>query len=241
MAALQKVEFAEGLFGYEVGPKTAPAIVVIQEWWGVNQTIKDHAAYLAEELGFRCLVPDLYKGTVAVEVLEAEHNMNNLDFPNAVKELSAAATYLKATGSPKVGVIGFCMGGALSLASIEHAADVSAGVVCYGLPPSAICDPSKVTKPVQGHFGEKDNLVGFSDAESAKKVEATIKAAGNAAAEFHIYSEVGHAFLNSTPAPHASFDARQATQGFPPYRKDQASLAWGRIKAFFQEHIAAEE
>merc|ERR1712226_1563993 len=51
------------------------------------------------ELGFRCLVPDLYKGTVAVEVLEAEHNMNNLDFPGAVKELSAAATYLKATAA----------------------------------------------------------------------------------------------------------------------------------------------
>lgn len=241
MAALQKVEFAEGLFGYEVGEKSAPGIVVIQEWWGVNDTIKEHAAYLAQELGFRCLVPDLYKGTVAVEVMEAEHNMSSLDFPNAVKELSTAATYLKTTGSPKIGVIGFCMGGALSLASIEHAADVSAGVVCYGLPPGAICEPSKVCKPVQGHFGEKDNLTGFSDPESAKKVEATIKGGGNSDVEFFIYPEVGHAFLNSTPAPHASFEVRQEKQGFPPYHKDQATVAWGRITDFFKKHLAKEE
>ena len=83
---------------------------------------------------------------------------------------AAAATYLKKTGSPKVGCIGYCMGGALSLASIQHAKDISCGVVCYGLPPQAICDPTKVTKPVQGHFGEEDNLEGFSDAKSAKKV-----------------------------------------------------------------------
>ena len=62
------------------------------------------------------------------------------------------------------------MGGALSLAAIQHSEDVCCGVVCYGLPPAAICDPSKVAKPVQGHFGDKDEMKGFSDVETAKQV-----------------------------------------------------------------------
>jgi len=170
---MEKVTFGDGLFGYEVGTKTAPAILVVQEWWGVNDTIKEHAAYLSKQLGARCLIPDLYKGTVGVTVEEAQHSMENLDFPGAVKELTAAAAYLRSTGSPKVGCIGFCMGGALTLAATQHADDVAAGVVCYGLPPNAICDPSKVTKPVSMHFGEEDAMEGFSDVASAKAVGGT--------------------------------------------------------------------
>lgn len=60
----------------------------MQEWWGVNDTIKEHAAYLSKQLGARCLIPDLYKGTVGVTVEEAQHSMENLDFPGAVKELT---------------------------------------------------------------------------------------------------------------------------------------------------------
>lgn len=165
------------------------------------------------------------------------------------------------------------MGGALSLACVQHAEDISCGVVCYGLPPAAICDPSRITKPVQGHFGEEDNLAGFSDKASAQKVlclesllrsrrgcpvlhgvidharevnaecltlqmEQALKEAGSLA-EFFIYPGVGHAFLNSTPAPHASFEARKEAQGFPPYDETQAEIAWGRIKAFFKDQIMA--
>jgi len=233
---MEKVAFGEGLFGYEVGPKTAPAIMVVQEWWGVNDTIKEHAIYLSEQLSARCLIPDLYKGTVGVTVEEAQHSMENLDFPGAVKELTAAASYLKGSGSPKVGCIGFCMGGALTLAATQHADDVTAGVVCYGIPPSAICDPSSITKPVSMHFGEEDQMTGFSDVETAQKVEATLKAAG-AAVELFTYPGVGHAFLNSSPAPHASFEARKETQGFPPYDSTQAQLAWSRIIAFLKKRV----
>jgi dienelactone hydrolase len=60
----------------------------LQEWWGVNDTIKEHAIYLSEQLSARCLIPDLYKGTVGVTVEEAQHSMENLDFPGAVKELT---------------------------------------------------------------------------------------------------------------------------------------------------------
>lgn len=92
----RKVEFAPGLFGYEIGDRSAPGIVAIQEWWGVNDTIKDHASYLSKELDARCLIPDLYKGKVGVTVEEAEHSMANLDFPAAVKELAGVVPSFRA-------------------------------------------------------------------------------------------------------------------------------------------------
>ena len=70
------------------------------------------------------------------------------------------------------------------------------------------------------------------------QVEATLKA-GGADAEFFAYPGVGHAFLNSTPLPFSSFDAREAKQGFPPYSEEQATIAWGRITEFFKKNILA--
>ena len=90
----------------------------MQEWWGLTDTVKAHATHISEKGGFRVLVPDIYKGKLGVDVEEAHHLMSNLDFPAAVEEISAAATHLKAEGSSKVGVVGFCMGGALAMGSL---------------------------------------------------------------------------------------------------------------------------
>ena len=96
------------------GSKNAPAIVVIQEWWGMNGQIKKVADTL-KEAGYRALVPDLYKGKVALDENEAKHLMMDLNFLDAVKEdIRGAVQYLKSTGSNKVAVTGFCMGGALT-------------------------------------------------------------------------------------------------------------------------------
>lgn len=86
-----------------------------------SQTVKAQAERIAAG-GYRCLVPDLYKGELAESAEEASHLMGSLDMKLAVGELSEAAQFLRAEGSPRVGVVGFCMGGALSLAAAQHAA-----------------------------------------------------------------------------------------------------------------------
>src|SRR5262249_61972911 len=103
--------------GFYVEPAvgaTAPGIVVIQEWWGLNDQIKGVAQQLAGE-GYRALVPDLYRGSVALQANEAEHLMQGLNFGDAAtQDIRGAVQYLKQS-SPKVGVTGFCMGGALTV------------------------------------------------------------------------------------------------------------------------------
>ena len=109
------------------GPVGAPAVIVIQEWWGVNDNVKALASTIAEKGGFRVLIPDIYKGAIGVDKEEASHMMGNLDFPGAVQEISQAAAYLKEEGSPSVGVTGFCMGGALTLGSLAASPDIACG------------------------------------------------------------------------------------------------------------------
>jgi carboxymethylenebutenolidase len=99
----------------EEGEAPLPGIVVIQEWWGLNDQIKGVADKLLAS-GYRALVPDLYRGKVALAANEAEHLMTGLDFGDAAgQDVRGAVQHLKASGSPKVGVTGFCMGGALTL------------------------------------------------------------------------------------------------------------------------------
>lgn len=101
------------------------------------------------------LIPDLYNGKLTADKEEAHHLMSNLDFPKALAELGEAAEYLRSTGSSKVGVVGFCMGGALSFATAQHA-NVDCAAPFYGTPPAAICEVEKIKVPVQAHFGMKD-------------------------------------------------------------------------------------
>eukprot|EP00854_Cymbomonas_tetramitiformis_P012709 gene12709-15027_t len=99
--AMEKVSFGDSLPGYIVGPKGAPGVLLLQEWWGVNDIVKAQAQELSAKANVRCLVPDLYKGKIGVDAEEASHLMDNLDFMNAVEEMKAAVAYLKAEGSPK--------------------------------------------------------------------------------------------------------------------------------------------
>ena len=112
----------QALNGYLVEPAqgaAAPGLVVIQEWWGLNDQIKGVAERLAGA-GYRALVPDLYRGKLALEANEAEHLMNDLDFADAAgQDIRGAVQYLKTSGSSKVGVTGFCMGGALTVLSLS--------------------------------------------------------------------------------------------------------------------------
>ena len=113
----------------------APGVVVIQEWWGLDDEVISVADRLATA-GYRALVPDLYRGKLALEANEAEHLMNDLNFGDAAsQDIRGAVQYLKATGSSKVAVTGFCMGGALTILAACSVPELDATIVWYGNPP----------------------------------------------------------------------------------------------------------
>ncbi|RBJ66507.1 dienelactone hydrolase family protein, partial [Pseudomonas sp. MWU12-2534b] len=147
------------LQGYLATPaKTegAPAVVVIQEWWGLNDQIRGVADRLAR-CGYFALVPDLYRGKSTVEEEEANHLMTGLYSGDAAaRDLPGARTHLTALASG-VAETGDCMGGALPLRSLQ-VADADAGVTWYGYPPLDYLDPAKLKVPLMGHWSTQDAL-----------------------------------------------------------------------------------
>ena len=124
----------QGYLAEAAGGTKAPAIVVLQEWWGLNDQIRGVADRLSSA-GFNALVPDLYRGKSTVESEEAHHLMSALDFGDAAsQDIRGAVQFLKGRSS-KVGITGFCMGGALTLLSLTQSPEIDAGVVWYGCPP----------------------------------------------------------------------------------------------------------
>src|SRR3989440_11272528 len=146
--------------GYSAEPEKgskAPGIVVIQEWWGLNDQIKGVADKMAQA-GYRALVPDLYRGKVALEANEAEHLMKGLNFGDAAgQDIRGAVQYLKQS-SPKVGVTGYCVGGALTILASVFVPEVDAAVAWYGFPPLDFVDASKIKAPLMGHFAIHDGF-----------------------------------------------------------------------------------
>ena len=131
------------------------AVVVIQEWWGVNEQIRGVAERFASA-GFTALVPDLYRGKSTVEAEEAHHLMTGLNFGDAAsQDVRGAVQYLKAAklGSGKVGVTGFCMGGALTVLASTMVPEADAAVVWYGYPPLEYVDASKIRHAADGALG----------------------------------------------------------------------------------------
>ena len=213
--------------GYLAEPSNkpnAPGVVVIQEWWGMDDQIKEVADRFATA-GYRALVPDLYRGKLALEANEAEHLMNDLNFGDAAsQDIRGAVQYLKATGSPKVGVTGFCMGGALTILSACFVPELDATVVWYGNPPAEYVDAKNITKPMMGHWSMQDEF--FSPA-GVDELEQKLKAAG-AHHEFHRY-DAKHAFANP----------KSDSRGLAPlqYHPEAAEMAWQRSLEFFKKHL----
>ena len=206
----------EGYLAGPAGNEQAPGIVVIQEWWGLNDQIKGVADRFAG-LGYRALVPDLYKGKVAVEAAEANHLMTNLNFADAAtQDIRGAAQHLKKS-SAKVGVVGFCMGGALTIVSAMYVAEGDAYSSWYGFPPDEAGDVKTIRKPLQLHLAEDDQA--FSP-EQARALEAKLRE-GKVPFESYWY-KAGHAFGNETG---------------PNYNPEAAKLAWERTTNFFAKHL----
>ena len=125
----------EGYLAQPLDKANAPGVVVLQEWWGLDDEVKSVADRLAKA-GYRALVPDLYRGKLALEANEAEHLMSGLNFGDAAsQDIRGAVQHLKATGSKKVAVTGFCMGGALTVLSACNIPELDGTIVWYGYPP----------------------------------------------------------------------------------------------------------
>jgi carboxymethylenebutenolidase len=213
-----------GYLAEPAGGGKAPGIVVIQEWWGLNDQIKGVADKLAKA-GYRALVPDLYRGKSTVDAEEATHLMNGLNFADAAsQDIRGAAQYLKKSGSPKVGVTGFCMGGALTVLSAVNVPEMDAGVIWYGYPPLEYVDASKIKAPLLGHFGTRDMAFPIAKVD---ELEKKLRAA-NVKFEFHRY-DAKHAFANET--------ADEKKLDMLKYDPKAAELAWKRTMDFLAKHL----
>ena len=213
--------------GYMVDPaqgNSAPGIVVIQEWWGLNDQIKGVADQFAAA-GYRVLVPDLYRGKLTLDAAEAEHLMNDLDFGDAAgQDIRGAVQYLKNTGSPRVGVNGYCMGGALTVLAAVFVAESDANTTWYGYPPLEYVDTGKIKAPMLGHWGTRDQFFAISGVDA---LEEKLKQAG-VGYEFYRY-DAKHAFANEES------DSRNLPRlGYNP---EAAKLAWQRTIAFFDKQL----
>lgn len=202
---------------------THPAIVVIQEWWGLVPHIKDVVERFARE-DFIALAPDLYHGQIASEPDEARKIAMALDRERAVQEIGAAASYLAGldgVAPRKVGVVGWCMGGGLALSAA--AANGSLGVaVCFYGRPLAREDVARLRVPVLGLYAEHDHGI---TPDAVRSFESDLRAQG-IEHQIHIYPGTQHAFFNDT------------RPGI--YHQEAATDAWTKTLAWFRAHLPGD-
>jgi carboxymethylenebutenolidase len=211
--------------GYLAVPESGkgPGIVVLQEWWGLEDHIRGVVDRFASE-GFLALAPDLYHGETTDQPDEAQQKMMAMNMDQAEKEMRGAVDYLsehEAYDGSGIGSVGFCLGGGLAVWAATVNPKVDAVVTFYYVMPHGKPDFSKVDAPVLGHFGTEDDFVSVDD---AKALEKELNDAG-ADAKFEFYEGAGHAFFNDTD--------RLGT-----YDEGKAKEAWGKTVDFFKRHLA---
>ena len=200
------------------GRDHAPGVIVIQEWWGLQDQIRGICDRLARA-GYEALAPDLYGGVnVAYHDREAANAaMSSLDFLDATDNIvRGAAQYLARSGA-KVGLTGFCLGGAVTVLGAVRVAEISAACCFYGMPPREVARARDVKVPFQGHFSKHDDwctpefVAGFTEGLKA----------GGVMHDIYIY-DAAHAFMNEQRSVHD---------------RAAAELAWGRMLEFWKRHI----
>ncbi|HEV8428749.1 MAG TPA: alpha/beta family hydrolase [Pyrinomonadaceae bacterium] len=211
--------------GYLATPNqgSGPGVVVIQEWWGLVDHIKDVCDRFADE-GFVALAPDVYHGKTTKSPNEAGKLMMALRIDEAERDLGAAVEYLltlDSTTSKKIGIVGFCMGGALALYTATKNQNIGACVVFYGIHPKVKPDLPNLNGPVLGVFGERDGSV---PPDVVHNLERQVKDLGKQI-EVKIYPGADHAFFNDT-RPEV-------------YKPEAATDAWQRTIAFLRQHLSA--
>lgn len=223
----ETVEFKSGndtVSGFLALPDTPgshAAIVVIHEWWGLNDWVKEQAVNLAGQ-GFVALAVDLYRGKVATDASQAHELMRGLPQDRGIRDLQAAMTYLatrKDVKPDRLGSIGWCMGGGFSIQLAVHDPRLRACVVNYGALPTDPNDLQQIGAAVLGNFGADDHGITVADVEAFKK--AMTKA--QRAFEVKIYPDAGHGFENPNNKD--------------GYRPEAAADAWMRTTNFFKSML----
>ena len=196
----------------------AAGIVVIQEWWGLVPHIEDVTDRFAA-LGYAALAPDLYHGESTVEAEEAHHLMEGLDWGRAAQEIAGANSYLRGpVGVGRVGVVGFCMGGALTMIAATSQ-DVDAYAAFYGFPPAGAAPLDTITAPGLQFFGASEDFFSVPEAQDFAERQRQL----GREAEVVVYPGAGHAFFNDT-RPEA-------------YHEASAKQAWQRTVDLFERHL----
>lgn len=201
------------------GRANAPGIVVIQEWWGVQDQIKGICDRLAAA-GYEALAPDLYNGVVVPyhDTEAANREMNSLNFLEATDQVvRGAAQFLKRTGV-SVGLTGFCLGGAVTIIGAVRVPEFAAGVCFYGIPPAQAANPAEIRIPLQGHFANEDD---WCTPKAVNDFEKACKAAGKSVEIFRY--DAKHGFVNE--------------QRPDVHERQCAEQAWGRMLGFWAKHL----
>ena len=213
---------------YVVSPQTRerrPAIIVVQEWWGLNDHVKDVAQRCAKE-GYLAIAPDLYSrlgNTITKDPNEAGKLMGMLKQEDGLKDLNATVNYVKTVpevDGKRLGVTGFCMGGSYALMLPCTNTDIKAAVPFYGQVPNPDTPLQQLACPVLYIYGEDDGWITKADVQ---RLAAALKKY-NKAGEIKTYPGAPHAFFN---------DTRKDV-----YKPVEAKDAWGRTLAFFKKHLA---
>ena len=207
--------------GYRAEPganRSGSGFVVIQEWWGLNDQIKETADFIASA-GYRALAPDLYAGRVANSSSEASHMMANLDFVDASdQDILGAVQYLR-RDSKKIVVGGFCMGGALTILSALRLREIDAGVCFYGIPELDAEQFRAIQIPLICHFANSDD---WCTPEMVNVLEASLK---ESRSTFELYRYNAH---------HGFMNARRARV----YDAESSKAAWERTFTFLARLLA---
>lgn len=215
----QTIEIGSGLHGALATPKsgTGPGLVVVHEWHGLNDGTRHLVDRFAAE-GFVALAPDLYHGQVATDDARAGELMHAMKTSDAVAAIAATVKALKARGCEKVGIVGFCMGGAMAFAAASAVDGLACAVPFYGIPVAEYWDASKIRVPIQAHFAKVD---GWAKADKAEALAEAVNARGGKM-ELHVY-DAGHAFMR---------------EGDPKvYDAASAKVAWPRAVTFLHAQL----
>jgi carboxymethylenebutenolidase len=210
----------DGALATPSGDAKVPGLVVVQEWWGLNDHMRALCDRFAAE-GFLALAPDLYHGESTTDANEAGQLMHKLSTSAAMQDIAAAVARLERDPrcNGKVGIVGFCMGGALSFAAATTLENIAAAVPFYGIPIPGYFDATKVKCPIQAHFAKNDD---WARADRAAAFQEEVLARGGKM-ELFVY-DAGHAFMREGDA--STYDEKSAKQ------------AWPRALDFLRTHLA---
>jgi carboxymethylenebutenolidase len=222
--ATSSVNYFDDATGYLATPTStqrAPGVVMVHEWWGLNEHIKNQADELAAE-GYRVLAVDLYDGAVATSASRAQQFSSSIDQERARSNMQAAVAYLRGEGAPRIAGLGWCFGGGQALSLAMTDTELAGHVIYYGSSMATSTDAlASVQAPVLGIFGADDQVVPTT---TVAQFERSLNELG-IENEIHMYEGVGHAFANPS------------NDGYAP---EKAADAWQKTLRFLEQRLQTE-